>query len=121
MAAFPFYIKLNIFKSFTRNRHIAENQSPSLFNSLIKRFKVLSNSLLYELQALQVNEEVVKNGNIDLTDEVHRFEADLIRTALLRTGGRQRRAARLLNVKVTTLNAKIKRFGIEPQSLNGSI
>ena len=96
-------------------------QSAAIINNRLEALKVLSNSLLYELQALQVNEEVVKNGKIDLTDEVHRFEADLIRTALLRTGGRQRRAARLLNVKVTTLNAKIKRFGIETQSLNGSV
>ena len=96
-------------------------QSAAIINNRLEALKVLSNSLLYELQALQVNEESVKNGKIDLTDEVHRFEADLIRTALLRTGGRQRKAARLLNVKVTTLNAKIKRLGIEPQSINGNV
>jgi DNA-binding NtrC family response regulator len=45
---------------------------------------------------------------------VRRFECDLIRWALARTNGHQRRAARLLNIKVTTLNAKIKRYGIIP-------
>jgi DNA-binding protein Fis len=30
-----------------------------------------------------------------------------------RTRGNQRRAAKLLDVKVTTLNCKIKRYGIE--------
>jgi transcriptional regulator with GAF, ATPase, and Fis domain len=40
---------------------------------------------------------------------VKKFEADLIRAALVRTGGNQARAARLLGVKHTTLNAKIKR------------
>lgn len=96
-------------------------QSAAIINNRLEALKVLSNSLLYELEALQMNEKAVKGGKIDLTGEVHRFEADLIRTALLRTGGRQRPAARLLNVKVTTLNAKIKRLGIEPHSVNGSV
>jgi len=46
---------------------------------------------------------------LNLEDEVKKFEADLIRAALVRTGGNQARAARLLGVKHTTLNAKIKR------------
>ena len=47
-----------------------------------------------------------------LYDEVHRFEAEMIKSALTKTGGRQRRAASLLGVKVTTLNTKIKRYKI---------
>ena len=47
-----------------------------------------------------------------LQEEVQRYEIELIKSALQRTGGNQRRAARLLGVKVTTLNCKIKRFGI---------
>jgi DNA-binding NtrC family response regulator len=47
---------------------------------------------------------------------VRRFETDLIRWALMRTGGHQRRAARILNLKVTTLNAKIKRYRIQPHA-----
>jgi transcriptional regulator with GAF, ATPase, and Fis domain len=52
------------------------------------------------------------NYSIRLQDEVQRFETDLIRTALARTGGNQASAARLLGVKHTTLNAKIKRYNI---------
>jgi transcriptional regulator with GAF, ATPase, and Fis domain len=48
-----------------------------------------------------------------LQAEVRRFEAELIRSALIETGGRQRQAARLLGTKVTTLNTKIKRYKIE--------
>jgi len=55
---------------------------------------------------------------VDFADEVRRFETDLIRWALLHTGGHQRRAARMLNLKVTTLNAKIKRYGIRPHALH---
>ena len=47
-----------------------------------------------------------------LQEEVQRYEIELIKNALQRTGGNQRRAAKLLGVKVTTLNCKIKRFGI---------
>lgn len=47
-----------------------------------------------------------------LQEEVQRYEIELIKNALQRTRGNQRRAARLLGVKVTTLNCKIKRFGI---------
>lgn len=66
------------------------------------------------------------NGNhkVRLYDEVRKFEAELIRAALVRTGGNQSRAARLLGVKHTTLNAKIKRYGISltvPQSRNEEI
>jgi transcriptional regulator with GAF, ATPase, and Fis domain len=53
-----------------------------------------------------------REHNIRLQVEVQRFETDLIRTALERTGGNQARAARLLGVKHTTLNAKIKRYKI---------
>lgn len=52
-----------------------------------------------------------------MTDEVHRYEAGLIRCALIRTGGRQRRAARLLKMKVTTLNAKIKRYHLDADEM----
>ena len=38
---------------------------------------------------------------------------ELIRSALIHTGGRQRPAARLLRTKVTTLNTKIKRYKID--------
>jgi transcriptional regulator with GAF, ATPase, and Fis domain len=45
---------------------------------------------------------------------VRQFEVNLIRTALGRTSGSQIRAARLLGLKPTTLNAKIKRYNIAP-------
>jgi transcriptional regulator with GAF, ATPase, and Fis domain len=53
-----------------------------------------------------------RDHRIRLHDEVRTFETELIRTALEKTGGNQARAARLLGVKHTTLNAKIKRYRI---------
>ena len=52
-------------------------------------------------------------GGIDFYDEVQRFETHLIRMALAETGGNQAKAARLLGIKATTLNSKIKLFNIE--------
>ena len=48
------------------------------------------------------------------SEEVRQFEVNLIRTALGRTSGSQIRAAKLLGLKPTTLNAKIKRYNITP-------
>src|SRR5256885_11172487 len=69
-------------------------------------------TLLSALDSLR-STHPVRDQSLKLQDEVQRFETDLIRTALERTGGNQARAARLLGVKHTTLNAKIKRYSIQ--------
>lgn len=84
-----------------------------------KELKNLALSLLMEVQALsEVPMLDIKNG-IDFYEEVSRFEVDLIQRALTHTGGNQVRAARLLNMKVTTLNSKIKHYNISVEMLTG--
>ena len=68
--------------------------------------------LLREVESLASREEPRTGQPLGLQEEVQRYESELIRSALQRTGGNQRRAAKLLRVKVTTLNCKIKRLGI---------
>lgn len=99
-------------------------QSQSAMNNRLEALTVLSQSLLQEVEALKDNAksnkdviEDVREGKIDLEKEVQKYEVELIRCALVRTGGRQRRAAKLLNVKISTLNAKIKRYGISTSGL----
>ena len=82
-------------------------------SSRISYLKILALSLLREIASAENNETGQGNDTIDLQAEVRRFEAELIRSALIETGGRQRQAARLLGTKVTTLNTKIKRYKIE--------
>lgn len=53
---------------------------------------------------------------IDFYDEVSRFESNLIRRALEQTGGNQKRAADLLGIKKTTINAMIRRYRIDPHA-----
>src|SRR5512138_3121489 len=64
-------------------------------------------TILGELDSLRVANETTPhsaNCSLRLYDEVRKFEVNLIRTALSRTGGSQTRAAKLLGVKLTTLN-----------------
>jgi DNA-binding NtrC family response regulator len=68
-------------------------------------------TLLREVESL-ASRHPQNNSQLGLQEEVQRYESELIRQALQRTGGNQRRAAKLLGVKVTTLNCKIKRLGI---------
>jgi transcriptional regulator with GAF, ATPase, and Fis domain len=68
--------------------------------------------LLDAVDSLRSAQPVSRDRHITLQDEVHQFETDLIRAALAKTGGNQAHAARLLGVKHTTLNAKIKRYRI---------
>ena len=50
---------------------------------------------------------------IDFYKEVESYEINLIRQALRQTEGNQRRAAQLLSLNATTLNAKVKNYGID--------
>ena len=89
---------------------------PGLLASSGKRTRLetltaLSQALLREVGALQ-NDETSLPGKIDLAKEIESYESDLIRSALMQTGGRQCQAARLLNVKPSTFHAKIKRYRI---------
>ena len=70
--------------------------------------------LLQEVESLTVAAPVGLKAGSRLDEEVKNFEMNLIRTALGRTAGSQTRAAKLLGLKLTTLNAKIKRYHITP-------
>jgi transcriptional regulator with GAF, ATPase, and Fis domain len=52
------------------------------------------------------------NEQFDFYNEVQRFEINLIQSALRISGGSQVKAAKLLKLNPTTLNAKLKLFGL---------
>ena len=85
-------------------------------NIRLKTLRELALALLQEDDSLKGSGSLEGKPSVDFSEEVRRFETDLIRWALMRTGGHQRRAARILNLKVTTLNAKIKRYHIQPHA-----
>jgi transcriptional regulator with GAF, ATPase, and Fis domain len=83
--------------------------------SRITYLKVLTRALLRHIERLeesQADRDLAGDKNFYLKSQVQEFEAELIRSALEMTHGRQRRAARLLGTKVTTLNTKIRRYKI---------
>jgi len=82
-------------------------------DSGISLIKSLATTLLAEIDALNDNDNFsIESGSFDLVEKVREFEIKLIKAALLRTQGNQRRAAFMLGVKVTTLHNKIKTYRI---------
>ena len=79
----------------------------SICDLLAREVNVLSN-VITENPAISNVE-----NKISLAHEVERFELNLIKNALACSNGNQTKAANLLGLKLTTLNAKIKRFRIK--------
>ena len=90
-----------------------QTRQVAVLNNKIEALQVLARALLKEIETLRSTPTLESGRDIKLRDEVHRFEAEMIRCALIRTGGRQRRAARLLNTNIATLHAKIKRYNLD--------
>ena len=88
----------------SRNEVVLDNRLSAL--------REVALTLLREVESLRITEPVNLSRKVRLSDEVQRFEVDLICSALSRTAGNQTRAARLLGVNLTTLNSKIKRYKI---------
>ena len=82
----------------------------------LKALRELTLAFLQELDSITASETPASEPGVDFYEEVRRFEADLIRRALMRAGGHQRRAARMLNLKAATLNSLIKRYDIRPDA-----
>ena len=91
------------------------------FDNRIEALREMALLFLSELESLRSTRPSRSEGPGKLYDEVQRFEIDLIRSALERTGGNQVRAARLLGVKPTTLNAKLKRYKISFMSSEAKV
>jgi DNA-binding NtrC family response regulator len=74
--------------------------------------KAMIRSLLHEvtLHTQPVSIDPVKG--IDFYENVARFEAQLIESALEMANGRQSKAARLLNMRASTLCSKMKQLNI---------
>jgi transcriptional regulator with GAF, ATPase, and Fis domain len=97
------------------DRSDSGEQQPSESTTVDVRLNTLRETvlqLLDEVESLAISRPVDIKHGARFSDEVKQFEVSLIRTALGRTSGSQTRAAKLLGLKPTTLNAKIKRYGI---------
>lgn len=88
------------------------SQSVNPLSLKINLLRELTSALAEQVQSLNVPQPVNIQSGINLHDEVRRFEIDMITSALRYTNGHQRAAARLLGLKPTTLNAKLKLYKI---------
>jgi DNA-binding NtrC family response regulator len=89
----------------------AKSRSDVVFKSRLKALRIIALALIDKIDIL---ERSTDENQLNITEEVRRFEAALIIGALEQTRGSQRQAARLLGIKVTTLHEKIKRYKINP-------
>src|SRR5262245_43202845 len=95
--------------NFLGDRSSSQRDVP--FNAQLENLREIASSLLSELDSLdRLAPKPV--APVHLKDAVQQFEMELISAALARTRGNQSKAARLLGVKHTTLNAKVKRYQI---------
>jgi DNA-binding NtrC family response regulator len=90
----------------------------------VRGLKDLVYALMKEVQGLEHDDLVSKltsqqevhslniEQGIKFDDVVRQFETNIIKQALVITGGNQARAARLLGIKANTLNYKIKLYNI---------
>jgi|SRR5688572_4447591 DNA-binding NtrC family response regulator len=91
-------------------------------NDRLKKMRDLAAALLAESEALEHEGELAEasatittlsaNSGIDFFEEVRQFEVRLINRAMELAGGNQARAAQLLGLGTTTLNYKVKTYGL---------
>lgn len=83
-----------------------------LASSLMREAQVLARDKAFADESASLQSLDFVNG-IDFYNEVQRFETAMIKLALEQANGNQARAARLLGLRATTLNSKIKVYNIE--------
>lgn len=98
----------------TEESHSRIRGLKNLALTLLKDVQTLERDLLVsELLTPQETNKLDIEGGISLDNVVSQFESNIIRQALIITGGNQARAARLLGIKANTLNYKIKIYELQ--------
>jgi DNA-binding NtrC family response regulator len=96
---------------------VAEEQNGSEMQRRLEQLALLATALANEIDALQAELTYARrpgpvDDGIDFYEEIERYEIYLIERALTQCDGNQTHAARLLRMKSTTLNAKMKHYGL---------
>jgi DNA-binding NtrC family response regulator len=85
---------------------------PTVSRARLRSLELLVTELQQGLESLSSAQKPDVAKGIDFYEEVSCFEVALIKRALLLAEGHQTKAARLLNLNTTTLNAKVRGYGI---------
>lgn len=105
----------------SKHQQIAGANGESDGEPRVEQLVMLAKALATEIETLRAelttdnnhSARIAKDG-IDFYNEVEQYEIELINTALSQSGGNQAQAAKLLHLKSTTLNAKMKHYGLNP-------
>lgn len=95
------------FESSSRDGLWGNKATPNI--NILKR---LAGLILNEVKDLEDDDELVLGNGFKLDHHVQKFEMNIIRYALQVSNDNQLAASRLLGIKPTTLNTKIKRYKI---------
>jgi DNA-binding NtrC family response regulator len=95
--------------------HLQLHSDADDLHTKIATIRELIASLQTELGNLQMINMPEMDDDFDFYREVQRYERSLIQNALRLCGGSQVKAARLLKLKPTTLNSKMKILGLLPK------
>jgi DNA-binding NtrC family response regulator len=104
---------------------VLSDKTQSELENRVQQLVLLAKGLANEIETLQVQISHDRppfapkpvdfdNDGVDFYKEIERYEIELIKGALHQCHGNQSRAAKLLHMKSTTLNAKMKHYGINP-------
>jgi len=83
------------------------------FDATLRELQTVARRALRRVESLRIPSLPSAGTGLELIEVVQRFEIGLITSALVKTGGNQLRAAKLLGVKRSTLYAKILRYKID--------
>ena len=97
--------------------HLSAAEAPApgakmTWGAQLDLLRKLAITLHREIQRLGKTHNWDMEKGVDFYEEVRRFEIDIINCALTSTRGHQGQAARLLGLNATTLNSKLKQYGI---------
>ena len=105
-----------------RYARIEKPHTESDLERRVKKLILIAKALASEIETLQaelrsdgkLNQFDFNKHGIDFYHEVERYEIDLIRSALDLCDSNQAQASKLLSMKPTTLNAKMKHYRLNP-------
>jgi DNA-binding NtrC family response regulator len=85
----------------------------------VNMLKRLAKLMMDEVSTIEEADDLVLGDGFKLDSYIEQFEINIIRYALQLSGNNQLTASRLLGIKATTLNAKIKRFKLSTSTNGG--
>lgn len=99
---------------------VTENKGAVKIKSIAQKLEAINRIATIVLSEVETfaSRNYLRGENINYYEELQRFEVELIMYAMYRAKGNQARAAQILNIKPTTLNAKVKRFNLSSSADN---